>query len=56
MDTAALRTGVLRITARVDGSTMQKAEGSAPSKPVARLLAEAAAAIGRVVRRIRGRA
>jgi hypothetical protein len=35
---------------------MQKAEGSAPSKPVARLLAEAAAAIGRVVGRIRRRA
>ncbi len=41
-----------RLTLRADGLIMQKAEGSAPGKSFARLLAEAAAAIGKVVLRV----
>ena len=49
------RTGVSRITLPADGLNMQKAEGSAPGKSFARLLAEAATAIGKVVRRMTNR-
>jgi hypothetical protein len=48
----ALRTGVLPGTRCVDGSSMQKAEGSPPKKSFARLLGEAAAAVSRLVGRV----